>query len=107
MQLAAGACGITVAKVSEAEIMADAGIDDIFIAYPVIGPVKLERLTRLAPRCRRLIVGIDSLAGAKALDEAARAAGLKLEVRLEVDIGFARTGIAGDAPLASPGPSVG
>ncbi len=99
MQLAAGACGITVAKVSEAEIMVDAGIDDIFIAYPVIGPIKLERLTQLAPRCRRLIVGIDSLAGAKALDGAARASGLKLEVRLEVDIGFARTGIAGDGAL--------
>lgn len=99
MQLDAGACGITVAKVSEAEIMADAGIDDIFIAYPVIGPVKLERLTRLAQRCRRLIVGIDSLAGARALDEAARAAGLKLEVRMEVDIGFARTGIAREDAL--------
>ncbi|MDW7659043.1 MAG: alanine racemase, partial [Bacillota bacterium] len=74
MQLAAGAQGITVAKVSEAEIMVQAGIDDIFIAYPIIGAAKLRRLLDLNRRCR-LIVGVDSLAGADALSEAARQVG--------------------------------
>src|SRR5258706_10355899 len=49
-QLRSGACGITVAKVGEAEVMAAAGIEDILIAYPVVGPLKVERLTRLARR---------------------------------------------------------
>jgi D-serine deaminase-like pyridoxal phosphate-dependent protein len=93
MQLAAGASGITVAKVSEAEIMVQAGIDDIFIAYPIIGAVKLRRLLDLNRRCR-LIVGVDSLAGASAMAESARNAGQEIAVRLEVDIGFARTGVA-------------
>ncbi len=51
-QLRSGACGITVAKVGEAEVMAAAGIEDILIAYPVVGPLKVERLTRLARRAR-------------------------------------------------------
>lgn len=95
MQLAAGAQGITVAKVSEAEIMVQTGIDDIFIAYPIIGAAKLRRLMDLNRRCR-LIVGVDSLAGAMAMAEAARQAGQAIAVRLEVDIGFARTGVAQD-----------
>ena len=36
MQIDAGACGITSCKVSEAEVMADGGITDIFIAYPLV-----------------------------------------------------------------------
>ena len=62
MQLDAGACGITVAKVSEAEVMAGAGIRDIFIAYPVIGPGKVERLLALS-RENRIIAGVDSFVG--------------------------------------------
>ena len=42
LQVAAGAKGITCAKVSEAEVMADGGIDDIFIAYPLVGAFRME-----------------------------------------------------------------
>src|SRR4028118_1959813 len=55
-QLEAGAKGITVAKLSEAEIMADAGIDDIFIAYPLVTDTKIRRAVRLSRRVK-LIVG--------------------------------------------------
>lgn len=99
MQLAAGAQGITVAKISEAEVMVQAGIDDIFIAYPIIGAEKLRRLLDLNRRCR-LIVGADSLTGAMAMAEAARQAGQEIAVRLEVDIGFARTGVAQEEMVA-------
>uniref|UniRef100_UPI001FEB06EE alanine racemase n=1 Tax=Paenibacillus humicus TaxID=412861 RepID=UPI001FEB06EE len=51
-QLAAGAVGITAAKLSEAEVMADGGIGDIFIAYPVMGAAKARRAASLAQRCR-------------------------------------------------------
>jgi len=50
MQVESGAVGITSAKVSEAEIMADAGIKDILIAYPVYGKQKLERLMCIAEK---------------------------------------------------------
>ena len=57
MQLAAGAAGISLAKTSEAEVFADAGFDDIFIAYPVVGLGKAERLLALSDRLR-LAVGM-------------------------------------------------
>ena len=48
LQINAGAAGITCQKVSEAEVMADAGFDDIFIPYNIIGENKLKRLMSLA-----------------------------------------------------------
>src|SRR4030095_10771761 len=50
MQMDAGAIGITCQKVSEAEVMADAGFKDIFIPYNIIGESKLMRLMTLAKR---------------------------------------------------------
>src|SRR5688572_2806160 len=47
-QLAAGAIGVTVAKVGEAEVMAQAGIRDILIANQIVGPIKTRRLAALA-----------------------------------------------------------
>ena len=66
-QIAAGAVGLTVATIGEAEVFADGGIDDLFIAYPLlaVGP-KVERLRRLAERCR-LAVGVDSVEGIEGL----------------------------------------
>jgi len=92
-QVEAGAVGITCAKVSEAEVMAEGGLVDIFIAYPLIGTGKIERAMFLARKLERLILAIDSHAGAQALSEAALRHGLELEVRLEVDTGAKRTGL--------------
>ena len=66
MQLSAGARGLTLAKTSEAEVFADLGIDDVFLAYPVVGDDKARRLLALSDRMR-LTVGADSLAGARSL----------------------------------------
>lgn len=96
LQLEAGAAGITCAKVSEAEVMADGGAEDIFLAYPMVGDFRIKRALALSRRVRRLILAVDSLAGAKALSDAAVAAGLPLEVRLEVDTGAQRTGVLRD-----------
>jgi len=52
MQQAAGAAGFTVAKVGEAEVMVGAGFTDIFVAYEVVGPSKLQRLITLARTAR-------------------------------------------------------
>src|SRR5918912_4187539 len=56
-QVEAGAAGITVAKVSEAEVMADGGLGDIFIAYPLVTETKIRRAIGLATRGVRLILG--------------------------------------------------
>src|ERR687893_1724117 len=66
-QLEAGAAGITVAKVSEAEVMAQDGIQNIFIAYPLVSGSKIERALSLSQRIRRLIVGVESGEGARRL----------------------------------------
>ena len=58
-QLELGAHGITCQKLGEAEVMADAGLDDIFISYPLIGPVKALRLAELSRRAK-VSVGIDN-----------------------------------------------
>ena len=93
MQVEAGASGITCAKVSEAEVMADGGLDDIFIAYPMVGDFRVRRAVALSRRVRRLILAVDSLEGAQALNRAAEEAGVVLEVRLEIDTGAKRTGV--------------
>ncbi|MCU6711470.1 alanine racemase [Paenibacillus sp. J5C_2022] len=91
-QLTAGAAGITVAKLGEAEVLAAAGVKDLFVAYPIVGQPKLERAVKLAKSGVRLIIGVDSLAGAAMISRAATAAGCVLEVRLEIESGLQRTG---------------
>lgn len=91
-QIKAGAKGITVAKVSEAEVMASQGIDDIFIAYPIVVPSKIDRVIALA-RHHRIAVGVESAEGAHLLSRKAEEANCRLDVRLELDTGLHRTGI--------------
>jgi D-serine deaminase-like pyridoxal phosphate-dependent protein len=93
-QLGSGAVGITVAKVSEAEVMAGGGIRDIFIAYPLVTESKIERAIRLSKEGVDLVVGVDSLEGAGRLSRTANDS--VLDVRLEVDTGLRRTGVPYD-----------
>ena len=95
-QMAAGATGLTVANIGEAEVFAAAGFDDLFIAYPVIanGP-KAERLRRLSDACR-LSVGADSVVGLASLAGAMPGAMDRLRVLIEIDCGGARTGVPPD-----------
>jgi D-serine deaminase-like pyridoxal phosphate-dependent protein len=90
VQLAAGARGITVGTLGEAEVMAAAGIDDIFIAYAVaVEGAKAERLrTLLRMPGLELTLGVDSVAGASRL-----AALGALRVMVELDSGQHRTGV--------------
>ena len=91
-QLAAGAEGITCAKVGEAEVLAQAGIDDILIANQVVGPLKIARLVELAARVR-LTVAVDEPGNVADLSRAAQARGVTLRVLVEVDIGMGRCGV--------------
>jgi D-serine deaminase-like pyridoxal phosphate-dependent protein len=88
----AGAAGITCQKISEAGAMADAGFDDIFLPYNIIGDAKLERLVELAKRIT-LSVTADSVTVARGLSDAARHAGLALAVLVECDTGMGRCGV--------------
>jgi D-serine deaminase-like pyridoxal phosphate-dependent protein len=102
-QLAAGAVGLTVATIGEAEVFADDGVDDLFIAYPVIadGP-KAERLRRLAGRSR-LAIGVDSVTGIEGVASAfaGRTGTVSAPVVvIEVDVGGARTGVRPEGVLA-------
>ena len=100
LQIAAGAKGITVAKLGEAEVMAAEGLDDIFIANEIVGSVKLERLRKLARSVRFLAVGVDHKDQVEALSGAMSGEAYLLDVMIDVDTGGARTGvIPGEAVL--------
>jgi D-serine deaminase-like pyridoxal phosphate-dependent protein len=95
LQLEAGASGITVGNLGEAEVMAAGGIDDLFVAYPVwaAGP-KAARLRALNDTVRRFAVGVDSIPGAERLAAAVAGSSRPLRVLVEVDPGNGRTGVA-------------
>ena len=99
MQLDAGAVGLTAATAGEVEALVNAGFEDVFWAYPPVGPPRIEPAWRAAPRAR-VIVGVDSIASAEPLAEASAAEGVDLEVRLEVDTGLGRTGVDPDDAAA-------
>lgn len=103
--LAAGAIGVTCAKVSEAEVMAAAGIPDILIANQVVGPAKLLRLAELC-RGSAVTVAIDHPVHVAALEEAASDAGVQIGVVIEVDIGIGRAGVAPGAAVPTFGAMV-
>jgi D-serine deaminase-like pyridoxal phosphate-dependent protein len=92
MQMDAGAIGITCQKVSEAEVMANAGFDDIFLPYNIIGESKLKRLMALAARIN-ISVTADSAFTARGLANAAMLADLTLPVLIECDTGAGRCGV--------------
>lgn len=99
MQMDAGAVGITCQKIGEAEVMADAGLTDIFIPYNIIGGTKLTRLTALARRVT-LSVTADSAVVVRGLAEAAYRAGLEIPVLVECDLGGKRCGVQSPAQAA-------
>ncbi len=92
MQVEAGCCGVTVAKLGEAEVMEKAGIKDIFVAYPIIGEDKLSRLLALSEHAK-LITIVNSYVGAKALSDVFQASGKKIDVLIELDGGLNRGGV--------------
>jgi D-serine deaminase-like pyridoxal phosphate-dependent protein len=97
LQMAAGAAGLTVATIGEAEVFADAGIDDIFIAYPLwMSPRKAGRLRQLASAAR-ISVGVDSAAGAAMLGSSLGQAAGKVTVLVEIDSGHHRSGARPEA----------
>jgi len=100
MELAAGALGVTCAKLGEAEVMAGAGIKDILVANQIVGCDKVTRLANLR-RHADVMVAIDSFENASQISKAAEATGIPIRVLLELDLGMHRAGtLPGEATLA-------
>lgn len=92
MQVKAGAVGVQVAKLGEAEVMADAGIQDILVGYPIVGERKLARLADLAERVS-VSVTVDSDEVAAGISRMAGERGLTIPVLVELDTGLCRLGV--------------
>ncbi len=90
-QVAAGAIGVTAATVEEALAMAAAGIPEILIANEIVQRPELARLLAGGAGAR-IILCVDTEAGASLIAEAARAAGTVVDVVLEIDVGMHRGG---------------
>jgi D-serine deaminase-like pyridoxal phosphate-dependent protein len=99
LQVEAGAKGVTVAKVGEAEVFADAGLDDILIANQVIGHEKLRRLAQLAGRVRMAVL-VDSREGVEMLERALQGSDNSIDVLIEIDTGKGRCGVMNAAEIA-------
>jgi D-serine deaminase-like pyridoxal phosphate-dependent protein len=94
MQIASGAWGVTVAKSTEAEVMAKGGIDHLLLAYPVYGPQKLERLTAIARQGAHLTIAIDDARTLEPLAAAAATANVQFDILTELNVGMNRCGLA-------------
>jgi D-serine deaminase-like pyridoxal phosphate-dependent protein len=102
MELAVGITRHKCATIAEAEMLAGCGVPDIFLSYNLVGPncTRMARLARSFPGVR-FSVQADHPAAARALSEAIVAAGQKVDVLIDIDVGQHRTGIApGDAAVA-------
>jgi len=97
-ELANGACGITCAKLSEAEWMVAHGVSSILLANQIVSPVKFAALARLQHRAE-VIAAVDNIAVVEPMAAAAAAAGIRIPVVVEIDIGMKRVGV-------EPGPPV-
>ena len=110
LQLAAGAPGVTCAKVGEAEVMVAGGITDILIANQIVGPTKIARLMSLC-RQAKVTVAVDDPQNVAALSRAAQDFGTMLGILVEVNVGMNRCGVEPGEPalalarqvIAAPG----
>ncbi len=93
LQVEQGACGIAVAKTGEAEVMADQGLSDIFIANEIVGVRKLERIAALAKAGVRISFGMDSPCQAVQAEEVFSAEEVTVPVLIEIEVGENRSGI--------------
>lgn len=98
-QLEAGATGVCCAKLGEAEVLADAGITDIRLPYPV-NPANASRVLALLGRGVTLSIIVDDLEVARQWSSRMVAAGQRLNVLVKVDVGFHRCGIDPHSPHA-------
>ncbi|MEO8278434.1 MAG: DSD1 family PLP-dependent enzyme [Ideonella sp.] len=99
LQIDAGAVGVCVQKLSEAQALADGGVGDIFISNEIIDAAKLAEVAALAARIR-LAICVDSPLGISRLERAIRQAGSRIDVFVEIDVGQGRCGASAEQAAA-------
>lgn len=101
MQMEAGACGLTAAKITEAEPFINAGVSSMLIAFPVWDEVKIQRLIELEQQTA-ILIGVDTPELIQRMGETARGRGTEINALLIVDTGYGRFGASmDDAPAAA------
>lgn len=98
LQVEAGAAGIACAKIGEAEVMAENGIDDIFIANEVVGECKYERIRELNRKIK-IRVGVDNNYQIDQIEKVFEGESKPLEVLIEYEVGENRSGVITDEQL--------
>src|SRR5579884_107830 len=96
-QIAAGASGVAVAKISEAEVFAKEGIGGLLVTTAVVGPRKIARAVRLAATWPETTFVVDNEINTRELSEAAQAEGIRIKVALDLYVGR-RTGVLPGRP---------
>lgn len=98
-QIETGAIGICAAKISEAEGLAEAGIENVLITGPAPTPIKMKRLAALVQKSPSTMIVLDHPTGVDLLSEALEEKRLSMNVLIDLDVGLHRTGvIPKDAP---------
>ncbi len=93
LQVAAGAEALCIAKLGEAEVFAEAGLDSFVMAYPIVGADKIARARRLM-QSARVLLSVDSFVAAEALGAGMAEEGMTADVLVIVDTGYHRCGVA-------------
>ena len=91
-QVALGSVGVTCQKLGEAEAMADGGLEDMLITFPILGRNKLDRLQTLARRVKIATV-TDSFEVADGIASVGIRTGKPVDIFVECDVGGARCGV--------------
>ena len=99
-QIERGAVGICCQKVGEAEAFVAAGIRDVLVTNEIVGEAKLARLAAIASKAKIGVLA-DDAAAVRHIGAAARAAGVSIDVLVEIDVGAHRCGTAPGAPAAA------
>ena len=97
MQAELGAAGIAVAKVGEAEVMAEHGLRDILIANEIVGETKLKRIRALAEQGIDIVFGVDCPEHVEAAQKVFEGASIPAQVSIEIEVGENRSGIIEEA----------
>lgn len=99
LQLEAGACGIEVGTIDQAEVFAAEGFDDIMIAHPFFGQHKLEKLKGLLSQTNlKLTLIVDMVEQARAISQVGQTMGRKVPMALKIDTGGDRYGVPPGKP---------
>jgi len=102
-QIDLGAVGICAAKLSEAEKLHEAGLDNLMITGPIVGEEAYRRLVTLVARDASLIITLDNLEVAQAISQKMSEAGLTVNCLLDLNVGQQRTGVEPDQAVEFAG----